>query len=442
MRHLLLLLAIAASGWAQISSFPPSSSSGSSYSNLTQNADGSLNAAKALTVPSPSAPTFNGGGTTTCDLSASNVCGFTATGSSTLAMTNPHGGGPYMLKITMDGTGARAITYPGSFQNVCAPSPTASEVTTISLLYDGSANYYQMACTSTDTGTLIVGPERAAPSAPATGGALSFDSTRHTPLYQESTNSNKHIMPKTAGSTDQLACADLSDAGAGCTGAGGGSGTITPNTATGAPAITALPTTGWTNVNSGVVNDSLPGQAIDFFVPANGSLNWRLYARSLQSLSTYTVVMSVNCMQNVLSIVADTCGALYLYDGTKIAGYEVLFQSAGSGGNFQLRIEQITSVTVDSSTVFGATQNLSAVTVTVKVVEDGVHRTWSHWATGAWVQDLQQNTGTFLTPTQFGFGGLNLTGDANNANLRFAGSRLLYFCLANTTTITTSSTCL
>lgn len=207
---------------------------------------------------------------------------------------------------------------------------------------------------------------------------------------------------------------------------------VVPNSATSLP-VASLPLSGWTNVNSGVLNDSQT-QYLDFLITNNATTNWRLLVRSLQSLSTYTVVATVDCL-TVPQVSSATCGSLYLYDGTKVEGYESLWQSGTSNA---LRIEKLTNVTTDSSTAFGATQGLTGVTMTVKVVEDGTHRTWSHWAGGSWTQDLQETTNTFLTPTNVGFGGVA----ANGAAGVFSDVRLRYFCLANTTSISTSSTCL
>jgi hypothetical protein len=120
-------------------------------SNLNQNSDGSINASKAVTTPAPNGAAFHAASTTTCDLSASNFCSFTMTGDTTLAVSNPHGSGPYGLQITC--TSSCGLTYPSSFTagNFCAPSTASTKVTTIFFMYDGSANYYQLSCNSTAT---------------------------------------------------------------------------------------------------------------------------------------------------------------------------------------------------------------------------------------------------------------------------------------------------
>lgn len=128
--------------------------------NLAQNPDGSTSASTALTLPAPTAPTYNAGGTTTCDLSQYNVCNIVASGGdTTLALTNPHGAGPYLLRITQD-TKIRTITYPGSFSggNFCNSSLNGvSSLTTILFLYDGSTNYYEISCSSSAAGITLPG---------------------------------------------------------------------------------------------------------------------------------------------------------------------------------------------------------------------------------------------------------------------------------------------
>lgn len=126
--------------------------------NLSQNGDGSVNASKAITAPLPYVPTYNAGGTTTCDLSQSNTCSFTTgSGNTTLAVSNPHGTGPYTLKI-LQGATPRTVAYPGTFVGFCPISATAAKTTTISFEYDGT-NYYEKSCVSDDAlDTPVIGP--------------------------------------------------------------------------------------------------------------------------------------------------------------------------------------------------------------------------------------------------------------------------------------------
>lgn len=171
----------------------------------------------------------------------------------------------------------------------------------------------------------------------------------------------------------------------------------------------SIPQTGWTVVNCGsncVYND-FSSASQNFFVSDNSTLNWRLVERSLPA-STYTVIFTIDCKVAIFNTSSVDCG-VYLYDGTKLEGYELLSQNTPS---CKLRVEHITNVTTDNSTAFGPTANLVGCTATLKIVNDGTHRTFYHWSSGSFTQDLQETTGTFLTETSFGFGGVSVSGTA------------------------------
>lgn len=166
--------------------------------NANQGSDGSINASKSITQPTPSVPTYNAGGTTTCDLSAATVCKIAMSGgNTTLAVSNPHGGTVYTLLVTQDSS-TRTFSYPAAFQNVCQPSPIASSVTEITFHYDGSTNYYQDSCVSNDTPYFAVLPTRSAPSGTPADSSTNWcwqDSTDQTTRCKD-TNGNIYVMPK------------------------------------------------------------------------------------------------------------------------------------------------------------------------------------------------------------------------------------------------------
>lgn len=108
---------------------------------IATNADTSLNLTKALTWASASTPTYNSGGTTTCDWSASNACLITAaSGNSNLALTNPHGSGLYLIKFVQDSTD-RTLTYPGSLTGCPAVATGSGIITELLIEYDGTSAY-------------------------------------------------------------------------------------------------------------------------------------------------------------------------------------------------------------------------------------------------------------------------------------------------------------
>jgi hypothetical protein len=193
---------------------------------------------------------------------------------------------------------------------------------------------------------------------------------------------------------------------------------VVPNSATGAP-TNPLPLTGWTALNGAIWND-FASNTIGVQIQNNTSLNWRFMTKSLGSPgSSYTIYFQYYCLSTPY-INTMSCDA-GLTDGNKFETMEMLTQSTSGAGANNLRIEDITNTTTDSATPFGPTVNISSYLVAGKIVEDGVHRTWSYWKNGAWVQALQVNTNTFLTPTGFVVGGLSITNTGGTGVLQGGG---------------------
>ena len=147
--------------------------------NLNQNADNTVNATKGITWAAPNVPSYNSGGTTTCDWSISNVCYVTASGgNTTVAFTNPHGSGLYILRLTND-TSVRTFTMPASALSYVVPL-VASTFTEQIFQYDGTTNYQGLNYVSSET-AWIARPTalRSAPtqSTCTGGGCLWTDST-------------------------------------------------------------------------------------------------------------------------------------------------------------------------------------------------------------------------------------------------------------------------
>lgn len=145
--------------------------------NINQNADGSLNASKAVTTPNPTTPTF--GTTTTCTLSDSLDCAFTMSSDTTLQMNNPHGAGRYAVWATQNGTGGYRITWPGSFINSCQPAPAANALTIIEFRYNGVGSYFITNCSSDHDGVVFGGKTTSYTSSVPTGELVAwFDTTK------------------------------------------------------------------------------------------------------------------------------------------------------------------------------------------------------------------------------------------------------------------------
>lgn len=110
-------------------------------SNIAVNADGSDNVGKAITWAAAYAPTYNSGGTTTCDFSQSNVCVVVmASGNTTLANSNPHGSGPYKI-IWIQDTTCRTVTFPGSVSGGVQPDCGSGAVSIQDFVYYSSTYY-------------------------------------------------------------------------------------------------------------------------------------------------------------------------------------------------------------------------------------------------------------------------------------------------------------
>lgn len=177
-----------------------------------------------------------------------------------------------------------------------------------------------------------------------------------------------------------------------------------------------LPQSGWTIVNCGgqcIYNDFSTAEQ-SFAITANSSLNWRLLTRPLPG-ATYTIITSLDCRINDLANTnvsnAYNCG-LFISDGTKLIVLEMVFAPGVSGfaGTCQLRVDQLTNVTTELGPSKALTPNIIGCNATLKIVNDGTHRTYFYWinttGTGGYVQFFQENTGTFLTETVYGWGGL------------------------------------
>ncbi len=132
--------------------------------------------------------TGGGGGVAAglCNVTLTTTPAFDATNCGAFALTlgatpvtgstlvNARPGQQLTFIITQDAAGARTFVWPANVVHVCAISQAPGVSTIVSAVYDGSvANATD--CTTTDTATLISGPTRSSPSAPAAGLNCWFD---------------------------------------------------------------------------------------------------------------------------------------------------------------------------------------------------------------------------------------------------------------------------
>lgn len=141
----------------------------------------------------------------TANVTAVTFTNKTAGAKYSIAWTQASSGGPFTVAY---GASVSAAWTP------CQLSTTAGAVTEqfFEVASDG-ATVIPTNCVTSDTPLLVSGPERAAPSTPiAAFASLWSDSTRHTWTSLNNGSVNQHIMPRCAGTTDQCASTDLSDA--------------------------------------------------------------------------------------------------------------------------------------------------------------------------------------------------------------------------------------
>jgi len=185
--------------------------------------------------------------------------------------------------------------------------------------------------------------------------------------------------------------------------------------------IAALPgvVSGWTGVNTGAnwTATDLNG-AVQLQITNNASLNWRLLTKS-QPSTPYTLTFIWGFYQQ-LNNSEDT--GVYFYDGTKLMGLEFLSQAS----TFTIRVEKITDVTHDASTaaskalynsgnlpmVHSPMGTLAALgpLLYARIANSGTTLTFSYSLDNiTWTSLFSESVGTFITPTKYGFGGVDNT---------------------------------
>jgi len=150
--------------------------------NISLNGDGTNTATKSVTWASAYKPTFNGGATTTCDLSQSNLCEVDfGAGNTTLAFANPHGSGPYWLRSCQDSVGGRTYTFAGAMKGFVQPDPAAgtSNCTEQPFTFDGTNYQGGTSAVPTSAWHGVSAPEGSAPTATSGSDIIYGDSAAH-----------------------------------------------------------------------------------------------------------------------------------------------------------------------------------------------------------------------------------------------------------------------
>jgi hypothetical protein len=178
-----------------------------------------------------------------------------------------------------------------------------------------------------------------------------------------------------------------------CTPSGGGGGSV--------------PTTGWTLLNATPAFLTFDNFASPVAVGIDGqsALEWALAYQPIPG-ATYTVTGTVDCRNANPTTNTTVCG-FFLTDGTKLEGIAIITESGGLGGEINLVVYQVPTVTSGGSQIVGPTHALIPSYATFKVQDNGTNRVWSYYSNGGFVTALTEASGTFLTPTGVGIGGVN-----------------------------------
>lgn len=201
-----------------------------------------------------------------------------------------------------------------------------------------------------------------------------------------------------------------------------GTGTLwtTPSSGNNLPLLSSF---SW--VNQGTNGSALQRVAngpIMQTITDNASLNWRILAANAPS-TPYKVQMQVKVFSS--DYANSQAAGLYFYDGTKLSGLELLLQSGGA----KFRVEHVTNVTTDGSTAYAESTAYAIVASELNVAgvvylspisyiwyqvrNSGTTLFYDVSFDGAnFINLFSESVGTFITPTEVGFGGLSVVNSA------------------------------
>jgi hypothetical protein len=159
----------------------------------------------------------------------------------------------------------------------------------------------------------------------------------------------------------------------------------------------------------------------------NGSLNWQILKQTNAFSAPYSIAAEFSQAVDGNAGGGALVSGLYLFDGTKLEGIECLTSLSAAAPS--LRVEHITNVTTDGSTVFGATV-FPTFNNTQSCLAGAFYARWRNNGTtlfadvspdGAiWSNIYSEAVGSFITPTSYGWGGLT-EGGANSMQIKLGG---------------------
>lgn len=184
-------------------------------------------------------------------------------------------------------------------------------------------------------------------------------------------------------------------------GSGGGGQTLHP----GVPDSATIPDIStWTVVNSGLFVSQNGGAGFPALmkVTNNASLNWRALKTTLPT-PPYSVIVRLNGCRAFVN----TSGiGVYWFDASnKMAGIELLYGN-GTSGNPIVRAHKGNSSTADTSDTPTAPGFVDGNGY-LALAQSATNQIYYYSPDGVnWIQLLSETTGTFMTPTGWGIGGI------------------------------------
>ena len=171
------------------------------------------------------------------------------------------------------------------------------------------------------------------------------------------------------------------------------------------------------------------GNAIDLnFFSLGTTLQWQFQkiatpAAPWRAKCFVAVTEQGNTSTNAGAVANTSAGGCYVTDGTKYMGIENLMQASSTlSTTSQTRVEKITNVSTDGSTVWGS----SLVTPFSLKSGSGIYEAWCYDGTNTWAefslngvnwyQVFEDAAHSYLTPSAVAFGGIAATG-ATGPNL-------------------------
>ena len=389
---------------------------------LNQPTTGNAGTATALA----SAPTLCTGGNVAIGILANgNATGCTAPGGSPLwsSLLNPTA--PLALSMGNSNTTTWTVgaatstntmfkwtdTASNTGTGILARFTTAASSTAIPWQADANGVGWQVTATgalkavgSTVAGTISL-PQGTAPGAAPANSIQMYAPT--------SVTAYNLVLPAAvaSGSNTFLSCTAASPSV--CTwaaGGGGGSG-YQYSVLTAPPAVG-----GFTHINfqSGTtITQDATTSVIEMAVAFNSSLNWQLATASVPSTPWRVQAHIALAQFNQNNAPANTStGGLYISDGTKLEGIEIVSQANNSGAiQDQIRVEEMNSVTSDQGQIYGAFVNTPSTApargMYLAFCDDGTNIKAEFSLNGTlWHALSSQAVGAWLTPTTAGVGGL------------------------------------